>query len=63
MMVFGYLVNLVLPADIRQYGGIRTMNYPVMILFYLSPFIIAFAVAIIFDLVKGCLDGTRGRKG
>jgi hypothetical protein len=20
-MVFGYLVNLVLPADIRQYGG------------------------------------------
>jgi hypothetical protein len=36
MMVSGYLVNIVLPADISHYGGMRAMNDPVMNLFYLS---------------------------
>jgi hypothetical protein len=63
MMVSGYLVNQVLPADISQYGGMRAMNDPIMTLFYLYPFVVACAAAIIFDIVKGCLDGTQIRKG
>jgi hypothetical protein len=63
MMVSGYLVNLVLTADISQYGGMREMNDPIMTLFYFYPFVIAFAAAVVFDIVKGCLDGTPSRKG
>jgi hypothetical protein len=63
MVISGYLVNMVLPTDISRYGGMRAMNDPVMNLFYLYPFVIACAAAIIFDIVKGCLDGTQVRKG
>jgi hypothetical protein len=63
MVISGYLVNMVLPTDISRYGGMRTMDDPVMALFYLYPFVIACAAAIIFDIVKGCLDGTTVRKG
>lgn len=63
MVISGYLVNMVLPTDISRYGGMRAMNDPVMNLFFLYPFVIACAAAIIFDIVKGCLDGTQVRKG
>jgi hypothetical protein len=63
MVVSGYLVNMVLPTDISRYGGMRAMNDPVMTLFYLYPFVIACTAVIIFDIVKGCLDGTMVRKG
>jgi hypothetical protein len=63
MMVFGYLVNLVLPTDISQYGGMRSINDPIMTLFYLYPFVISIAAAIIFDNIKGCLGGTQTKKG
>jgi hypothetical protein len=63
MVISGYLVNMVLPTDISRYGGMRAMNDPVMNLFYLYPFVIACAAAIIFDIVKGCLEGTQVRKG
>jgi hypothetical protein len=63
MMVSGYLVNLVLPTDISQYGGMREMNDPVMNLFYFYPFVIAFAAAIVFDTIRDCLKGDRNQKG
>ena len=63
MMVSGYLVNMVMPADISQYGGMRAMNDPVMNLFYLYPFVIAFAAAVVFDCIRDCLKGDQIRKG
>jgi len=63
MVISGYLVNMVLPTDISQYGGMRAMNDPIMTLFYLYPFVIACVTAIIFDIVKDCLNGTPVRRG
>jgi hypothetical protein len=63
MVISGYLVNLVIPTDISLYEGMRAVNDPVMNLFYLYPFVIACAAAIIFDIVNGCLHGTQVRKG
>lgn len=63
MIVSGFLVNMVLPADISQYGGMRAMDDPVMNLFYLYPFVIAFAAAILFDCVRDCLKGDQMTKG
>ena len=63
MIVSGFLVNMVLPADISQYGGMRAMDDPIMTLFYLYPFVIAFAAAILFDCVRDCLKGDQMTKG
>ena len=63
MIVSGFLVNMVLPADISKYGGMRAMDDPMMTLFYLYPFVIAFAAAILFDCVRDCLKGDQMTKG
>lgn len=63
MALSGYLVNLVLPVGINQYAGMRPMNDPVMNLFYLYPFVIAFATALVFDIVRCCLNGSAVQKG
>jgi hypothetical protein len=63
MMVSGYLVNLVMPTEISQYGGMRAMSDPIMNLFYLYPFVVAFAAAIVFDCVRECLKGDQIQKG
>jgi hypothetical protein len=52
----GNLVNPVLPADISRYESMRAMNEPIMILFCFSPFIVAFAAVVVFDLVDGGLE-------
>lgn len=63
MVISGFLVNLVLPADLSQYAGMRPINDPVMNFFYLYPFVIAFATALVFDIVRGSLSGSAVRKG
>lgn len=63
MIVSGFLVNLVLPANLSEYGGMRAMDDPVMNLFYLYPFVVASAAAIVFDQVRNSLDGDNVRKG
>jgi hypothetical protein len=63
MVLSGFLVNLVLPADLSLYAGMRSMSDPIMNLFYLYPFVIAFATAFLFDILHGCLEGSPVRKG
>jgi hypothetical protein len=63
MVVINVMVNMVIPADISRYGGMRAADDPVMILFFFYPFVVAFAAAIIFDVVKDCLKGTPVQKG
>ena len=42
---------MVIPADISTYGGMRSADDPVMILFFFYPFVVAFAAVILFDVV------------
>jgi hypothetical protein len=57
------IVNMIIPYDIMKFGGMRAMNDPIMILFFFYPFVVAFALAIVFDMVKGALTGTQVQKG
>jgi hypothetical protein len=41
----------------------RVMDDPVMSLFFVYPFVLAFAAAGVFDVVKGTLTGTQTNKG
>jgi hypothetical protein len=63
MVVINVVMNTVIPADLSTYGGMRAADDPVMTLFFFYPFIVAFAAAFIFDVVKDCLKGTTVRKG
>jgi hypothetical protein len=52
---FSILANLVAPFDIFAIGGMRRPTDPVMLLFYAYPFVLSFASAVVFDLVKDAL--------
>ena len=56
-------VNLVISADICNYGGMRSADDPVIILSFFYLFAVACAAAILFDVVKECQKGTPMRKG
>jgi hypothetical protein len=51
------------PFDIFAIGGMRAMNDPIMLLYYISPFVLSFATAAVFDVVHGALKGTMARRG
>jgi hypothetical protein len=60
---FNMIMNMVIPYDITKFGGMRAMNDPVMLLFFLYPFVVAFAQAVLFDSVQDSLKGTPVQKG
>jgi len=49
------------PYDIATLGGMRAMNDPVMLLYFLYPFVFAFAAAGVFDIIKSSLTGKNVR--
>lgn len=57
------LVQVVVPYDIFALGDMRPVDDPLMLLFFASPFVLSFAGAIVFDLVKDALQGSPGGKG
>lgn len=65
VLLFGLnsLIGMVVPYDISTFGGMRAMDDPVMLLFFLYPFVVSFAAAVVFDTVRHALQGTPVRKG
>jgi len=65
VLLFGLnsLIGMVVPYDISTFGGMRAMDDPVMLLFFLYPFVVSFAAAVVFDTVRNALQGTTVRKG
>ncbi len=58
--IFSELSVLVAPYNIATLGGMRAMDDPVMLLYFLYPFVFAFAAALVFDVVQGSLTGKNG---
>ncbi|MDD3856586.1 MAG: hypothetical protein PHP43_00880 [Methanoculleus sp.] len=61
--VISALVALVAPYDILALEGMRSVEDPLMLFFFAHPFVLSFAAAIVFDLVKDALPGQAGSKG
>ncbi len=61
--VVSAFVLIIAPYEISALGGMRAAEEPLMMFFFAYPFILAFAAAIVFDLVKGALRGPPGSKG
>jgi len=62
-MIFSSVSIVVAPYDIAKIGGIRAMDDPIMLLFFFYPFVLAFAAAGVFEVVKSSLTGTQTNKG
>ncbi len=63
MAAINMIMNAIVPMNISAYGGMRAMDDPIMLLFFFYPFVVAFAAAIAFDMVKESLKGTQVQKG
>lgn len=57
--VFGYLVQLVLPYNMLELGGMRAVEDPLMLLFFVSPWVTSFAMAIVYSFVKSSFQGNK----
>ncbi len=53
---------LIAPFDIFQIGGMRTPNDPVMMLYWLSPFVFSLASAILFSVINKSLEGSSTKR-
>jgi len=51
------------PYDIMTLGGMRSVNDPVLALFFLYPFVLSFTSAVVFGMVRTSLEGTDIRRG
>lgn len=58
-----YIAVLIAPYNILELGGMRSVDDPIMSLFFAYPFVFSFAAAIVFALVEGAIEGRANRRG
>lgn len=56
-----FAVLAVFPFDMMKLGGMRAADDPIMMLWFLHPFVIGFAMSIAFQKFKGSFDKCRGK--
>ena len=58
MLIIDYLIaQVLLPYDIMSLGGMRAQTDPLMMLFFLSPFVYSFAMSIAYDKLRDSFKG------
>jgi hypothetical protein len=62
-MVISTATQALFDYDVMTLAGMRSVNDPVSILFFLFPFVIGVAMAILYDFTKKSFTGTATRKG
>jgi hypothetical protein len=62
-MLFSMLFQAAFGYDIMKLDGMRTINDPIMALFFLYPFVISFTVAILYAKTRKAFSGTTMQQG
>jgi hypothetical protein len=62
-MIIGSATQALFNYNVLSLAGMRSVNDPVSILFFLYPFVVALAVAILYDFTKKSFTGSVMRKG
>ena len=62
-MIVQIAVQIVSPYDVLALGGMRSKEDPLMLLFFLYPWVIGFALAIAYSYLGKSLQGTAVHKG
>ncbi|MFH0955179.1 MAG: hypothetical protein V1777_03675 [Candidatus Micrarchaeota archaeon] len=61
--IVNILVGGIWPYDIFSLGGMRSVSDPVMALYFVHPFVLALAMAFVYQKVAPILKGTVFQKG
>ena len=57
------IVQAILPYNVLELGGMRATTDPVIVLFFLHPWVIGFTMAILYEKTKSSFQGTYVQKG
>lgn len=61
--IISTITQSVFDYNVLALAGMRSVNDPVSILFFLFPFVVGVAMAILYDFTKKSFTGTATRKG
>ncbi|MFH1240480.1 MAG: hypothetical protein V1672_04670 [Candidatus Diapherotrites archaeon] len=61
--IFDYLVGMFFPYDSFTLGGMRAMEDPMMMFFFLNPWVLGFSMSAVYHYVKDSFKGTTMQKG
>jgi hypothetical protein len=62
-MIISTATQALFNYNVLSLAGMRSVNDPVSLLFFLYPFVVALAMAILYDFTKKSFTGTVMRKG
>ena len=62
-MVVSTATQLLFDYNVLALAGMRSVNDPVSMLFFVYPFVVGLAMAILYDFTKKSFTGTAIRKG
>lgn len=62
-MIVSTATQVLFDYNVLTLAGMRSVNDPVSILFFLHPFVVGLAMAILYDFTKKSFTGTAIRKG
>jgi len=62
-MIISTATQTLFNYNVLTLAGMRSVNDPVSVLFFLHPFVVAFAASILYDFTKKSFTGTATRKG
>ena len=62
-IIFGELIQFFWSYDIFDLGGMREIDDPLMLLFFVHPWILGFALTFVYSYFQKALDGTYIGKG
>ena len=62
-MIVSTATQALFDYNVLTLAGMRSVNDPVSILFFLHPFVVGLAMAILYDFTKKSFTGTAIRKG
>ena len=62
-IVIGGIFQLILPYDIFELGGMRTIDDPIMMLFFIHPWILGFSLSFVYSYFGKALNGNYIAQG
>jgi hypothetical protein len=62
-IIIGGFLQLILPYDIFQLGGMRKSDDPIMLLFFIHPWVLGFALSFVYSYIGDVLNGNHIAKG
>jgi hypothetical protein len=63
LMIISSVTQVLFNYNVLSLGGMRSVNDPVSVLFFLFPFVVGLALATLYDFTKKSFTGTLMRKG